>query len=41
MDVVAFCVEERESKNGKKYRVLYALTKDGNKYFISFVNKLK
>ena len=41
MDVVAFSIEERESKNGKKYRVLVALTKDGSRYFLSFVNKLK
>lgn len=34
-------IEERESKNGKKYYVLIAITdeKENNKKFIGFVNK--
>lgn len=41
MDVVAFIVEEKESKKGNKYYVLLAQTKDGSKYFINFVRKQK
>ena len=40
MDVVAFSIEEKESKKtGKNYYILYALTKNGDKFFIKFVNK--
>lgn len=41
MEIIGFAIEERESKTGKKYRVLVGLTKNGEKYFLSFVNKLK
>lgn len=40
-DIVAFAIEERTSKNGKKYTVLLGITKDGSKYFINFVRKTK
>lgn len=41
MDIIAFSVEQKESKkSGKKYYALYGITKDNNKFFIQFVNKL-
>lgn len=41
MDVIGFEIEQRESKKtGKKYYVFNAITKDNNKFFIKFVNKL-
>lgn len=38
MDVIGFSVEEKTSKKGNKYYVLYAILKDGSKYFVRFVN---
>ena len=41
MEIVAFVVEERQSKKGFTYNVLLGVTKNGDKYFLSFIRKDK
>lgn len=39
MEIVKFVVDTRTSKNGNEYTALYGYDKDGNEYFITFINK--
>lgn len=41
MEIVAFVIEERQSKKGHKYYVLLGVSKNGDKYFLNFVRKEK